>query len=361
MSTLHEGGRGEGTSTAIFGMSAKKMREVKLEYEARKKSSLVTKLRLAFYQVSQTVRRLLNKWIGWLQVLRTARLRYSVYVLECNNYKYYVGSTQRPLTERWREHMSPRGGSMWTRTYKPQRILHSETTKHIPPQYYLGVESRVTAKLMMIHGINNVRGAQFSDPRNLTLLDLPALVGFIGHNLEMDYKEVEALLLARLPEPSGAGGLGLGLGTSGAGATSTNETVKPFVRTPRATSRKLKAMLGGTAAMDDLVEDPTRHARSTTLGEVPYALLDQSLAKESSVLKEATVMYCVRCGRTNHNVDNCFATTTISGRAIIGGRPSARGGKNAGCFRCGRAGHFQKTCAYEYDAVGRLIGDDRFF
>ena len=317
----------------LYGMSKQKMHRVKLDYEAKKNGNWVAKLRLVMHNLEKKLRQMLISWLLWVQEQRAqflaSRLRYAVYVLECAGGKYYVGSTQRDIKERWREHASLRGGSMWTKMHKPLRILHREGMSRIPPPFYLGVESRITAKLMMIHGLNNVRGAQFSDPRNLTSADLPALTGFIGHNLGMDYKDVERLLLLRLPPAP----------TESSPATVT--TPLPSLKSARSSA--------------------ARRSQFTQEADL-YSFLEEAVVRED-IAEEERGMYCVRCGRSNHAVVSCFATTTVKGRAILGQKPSAaRGGrqdkeKEGVCHRCGRPGHYRKNCAEQFDAVGTLIVD----
>jgi predicted GIY-YIG superfamily endonuclease len=123
--------------------------------------------------------------------------RYSVYVLECENGKYYVGSTYR-RQQRFKEHQSLRGGSKWTRLHKPIRILHE--VRRIPTPYYLGMEATITAKYMLKYGINNVRGAMFSEPREYHLGDIDTLTKFLGHHNNLDYKEIDTLLQQVLPK-----------------------------------------------------------------------------------------------------------------------------------------------------------------
>mmetsp|Transcript_89 Transcript_89/g.109 ORF Transcript_89/g.109 Transcript_89/m.109 type:complete len:278 (+) Transcript_89:87-920(+) len=140
------------------------------------------------------VLRSINKWTQKALHL-TKKRRYSVYVLECENDKFYVGSTNN-RKRRVKEHMSERGGSKWTKMHKPKRLL--KEYKRIPPGYYLGKEAQVTAELMIKHGINNVRGAMFSKPRNYTLDDVVALTGFLGHYNNLDYKRLGKQIRAEL-------------------------------------------------------------------------------------------------------------------------------------------------------------------
>ncbi len=131
----------------------------------------------------------------WQRIRRSPlirnRQRYSVYVLELENNKYYVGSTNN-RKRRMKEHSSPRGGSKWTRLHKPVRLV--KEYKRIPSDYYLGKEAQVTAELMLQYGINNVRGAMFAKPRNYTKDDIVALTGFLGHYNNLNYKKLGNVL-----------------------------------------------------------------------------------------------------------------------------------------------------------------------
>jgi predicted GIY-YIG superfamily endonuclease len=150
-------------------------------------------LKRAFVRVSQ---------IWWLikKAIRARTEKYTVYVLECENGKYYVGSTSHKR-QRFKQHMaSERGGSKWTRIHKPIRVARQY--KRIPAAYYLGLEAQVTAECMYEYGVNNVRGAMFAQVRQYnTRYDIDALTGFLGHYNDLNYKEVNLILQQTLPSP----------------------------------------------------------------------------------------------------------------------------------------------------------------
>ena len=123
--------------------------------------------------------------------------KYAIYVLECENDKYYVGCTQN-IQRRIKEHMSNRGGSSWTRIHKPLRV--QKVYRRIPSAYYLGKEAQVTAELMLAHGINNVRGAMFAETREYSMNDIGALTGFLGHYNEISYKQLSFRLKEQLSD-----------------------------------------------------------------------------------------------------------------------------------------------------------------
>ena len=135
-------------------------------------------------------------WWTFKKVVRKKLQKYTIYVLECENEKYYVGSTYN-RKQRFQQHLKERGGSKWTRQNKPIRVL--QQYKRVPESYYLGMEAQITAECMLQYGVNNVRGAMFSHPRVFTVDDLDALTAFIGHYNNLNYNDVKTDLLRILP------------------------------------------------------------------------------------------------------------------------------------------------------------------
>jgi len=123
--------------------------------------------------------------------------QHTIYVLECENGKYYVGSTSNKR-QRFREHMeSENSGSVWTRRYKPIKVIRE--IRRVSKRSHLGMESQVTAEMMMDFGVNNVRGAMFAQPKLYTIADIDALVGFLGHYNGLNYEGVREKLERTLP------------------------------------------------------------------------------------------------------------------------------------------------------------------
>jgi hypothetical protein len=119
-----------------------------------------------------------------------------VYVLECENGCFYVGST-KDIVSRWEEHTSTRGGSKWTSIYKPLRISHIEEVSN---EHMTGLELRLTAEHMLEHGVNRVRGAMWCGVQAFDSTSIPMLHSVIAHILGLNYKEVELKLLRQLKE-----------------------------------------------------------------------------------------------------------------------------------------------------------------
>jgi predicted GIY-YIG superfamily endonuclease len=76
-----------------------------------------------------------------------------LYVLELEDGKYYVGTTQN-LQRRYQEHIDG-AGSVWTRLHAPLAVERSIAVDG--PLH----EDRVTKELMLKHGIDNVRGGSY--------------------------------------------------------------------------------------------------------------------------------------------------------------------------------------------------------
>eukprot|EP00566_Odontella_aurita_P018459 CAMPEP_0113551840 /NCGR_PEP_ID=MMETSP0015_2-20120614/14740_1 /TAXON_ID=2838 /ORGANISM="Odontella" /LENGTH=337 /DNA_ID=CAMNT_0000452761 /DNA_START=484 /DNA_END=1498 /DNA_ORIENTATION=+ /assembly_acc=CAM_ASM_000160 len=147
------------------------------------------------------VRRALRRWWEVRKLVRARTEKYTVYVLECDGGKYYVGSTSHKK-QRYEQHRGERGGSKWTRMHRPLHILEEHT--RIPEKYYLGMESKITAEYMLNFGVNNVRGAMYAQTRRYTADDLEALTAFLGHYNSLSYDDVREWLERTLPSASPA-------------------------------------------------------------------------------------------------------------------------------------------------------------
>ncbi len=78
----------------------------------------------------------------------------TVYVLKLTNNKYYVGKTDKPINECYKEHLNGTG-SLWTCIYKPIKI--SDTISNAD----INDEDKYTKMYMDKYGIDNVRGGTY--------------------------------------------------------------------------------------------------------------------------------------------------------------------------------------------------------
>ena len=189
-------------------------REIEFEHEYRSSGGIIASnddpnvsggplavlresFRRAIFMLSQFIFRL-------KKCIRYAIEKHTIYVLECEGGKYYVGSTSHRRQRRRQHFESSRGGSAFTRLYRPIRVCAEY--RRIPQRYYLGMEAKVTAEKMLQTGINNVRGAMFSETRNYTMADIDSLTGFLGHYNDLSYAHVRSLLKESLPPAEVDGG-----------------------------------------------------------------------------------------------------------------------------------------------------------
>lgn len=169
-----------------------------------------TKFKWWCVRVLQGFQRILSKvrlWVKtrlfFLSSLRIVSASHTVYVLELEGGYFYVGSTSRDVSERWKEHLRERGGSKWTRAHRPVRLLYSE---RVQEQHVLGLETQLTCKMMRANGINRVRGGQFCQDTAFSSYDkaiISSLVSTIGHSLNMDYKAVDVFVKSQLAPSTG--------------------------------------------------------------------------------------------------------------------------------------------------------------
>ncbi len=80
----------------------------------------------------------------------------NLYILRLKQGKYYIGTTNKDVTDRLQEHMSGRG-SAWTKKYK---VLKLEKTIDNCDKYD---EDKWTKIYMDRHGIENVRGGSYCE------------------------------------------------------------------------------------------------------------------------------------------------------------------------------------------------------
>ena len=145
------------------------------------------------------LQKIIFQWRRLRQIIRQLIYRNTVYVLECEDDKYYVGST-RNRKQRYRQHFDdPKGGSKWTKLHKPIKVIAEY--KRIPDKYLMGMESQKTAEFMIKYGVNNVRGASFCFARNFEHADISTLTGFLGHYNQLSYPELHKELQNVLPRP----------------------------------------------------------------------------------------------------------------------------------------------------------------
>ena len=76
-----------------------------------------------------------------------------IYILECEQKKYYIGKTLNP-SFRLKDHFNS-NGSAWTKKYNPIKLLELKSNQDDED------EDKITIQYMKKYGIENVRGGSF--------------------------------------------------------------------------------------------------------------------------------------------------------------------------------------------------------
>ena len=80
---------------------------------------------------------------------------YSIYLIKCQEDKYYIGKTERDPQIRYQKHLSGKG-SIWTKKYKPTELVcvYKKCDSYDEDKY--------TKMYMEKYGIDNVRGGSYT-------------------------------------------------------------------------------------------------------------------------------------------------------------------------------------------------------
>ncbi|CAF2562126.1 unnamed protein product [Rotaria sp. Silwood2] len=95
-----------------------------------------------------------------------------IYVLKCENNKYYIGKTS-DVDRRFAEHLNGEYGSEWTKCYAPREVIEVENMIN---GFH---EMNKTLEYMKKFGIDHVRGAQWSNI-NLTSEQRNAIIAAVN-------------------------------------------------------------------------------------------------------------------------------------------------------------------------------------
>jgi predicted GIY-YIG superfamily endonuclease len=228
------------------------------------------------------LQKIIFQWRRLRQIIRQLIYRNTIYVLECEDDKYYVGST-RNRKQRYRQHFDdPKGGSKWTKLHKPIKVMAEY--KRIPEKYLMGMESQKTAEYMIKYGVNNVRGASFCFARNFEHADIPTLTGFLGHYNQLSYpelhKELQKVLPRPPPDPSAA------------------FKDRLYAYNKNNNNNNSKEIKSSNNSNSDYEESSYGDSRNKTRN------YNRKLRKKSRAMKKDRDV-CFRCGQTGHWASDC--------------------------------------------------------
>ena len=183
-----------------------------------------------------------------------------IYVLQCNHGKYYVGKTSN-IDRRFAEHLSGHGGSEWTRCYGAQQIIEVENMNSSFD------ETKKTLEYMKRFGIDNVRGAQWS-------------------NVQLTAEQRTEIL--KMINPDGCFHCGE-IGHFANNCNRRNQNYSHFFN-----------------ACNTRVIFCERCGRDNHSEKDCYATFGI----------DGDMLDCARCGRDSHSADQCFARTDIDGNKL---------------------------------------------
>ena len=234
----------------------------------------------------------------------------SVYILRCQNDKYYVGYTT-DLNRRFEQHLdlAQEGqGAKFTQKYKPIEVLE------VHPGCDTFDEDKYVKIMMAKYGIDNVRGGSYSQLK------------LASHTMELLAKEIRG-------------------GTGGCFACGSEDH---WVKDCPAQNKEVCQRCGrNTHSAGNC------YAKTTLDGQV----IDKPGKKKGK--KKGQV--CQRCGRNTHTKASCYAKTTVDGQVIDepvtpkasqAYKPAK--GKGVVCQRCGRDTHSAKINCFAKTTVDGL-------
>jgi predicted GIY-YIG superfamily endonuclease len=236
----------------------------------------------------------------------------TVYVLELENGKYYIGRTTN-LDERVESHFNG-VGSAWTRKHKPLRLLESR------PNVSKFVEDACTKEYMAKYGINNVRGGSYCQV-NLSSKTVEVL------NSELDKTHDRCYHCHAKGHHA----------NDCPGDDSDDDDEDPTPNNVGCFSFLVQMCCIPSTATPQLNLRPTSSSRP---------LPSQPLTSPRQPIP------CDRCGRVSHGTNNCYATTHVDGHKLLEDRPTLA---SQVCGRCGRKGHIQAGCCAKTYVDGRVF------
>ena len=209
----------------------------------------------------------------------------AIYVLKCEDGKYYVGKTEHPET-RFKAHFGKTGGSKWTKKHQPEKILYFEDDlKDVD-------ENRITFEKMKQYGVRNVRGGDYCTV-NMSERSIRKLEVKLGLKKKTTSSIIKRMITLKK-------------------VSSSAKRKSPVKKS--ATTSKCSRCGRTSHTSSECFANSTLKGKS--LKEKPKVRSKVSKTKKSPAKKPATTSKCSRCGRKNHTSSECFAHSTSEGQTL---------------------------------------------
>lgn len=333
-----------------------------------------------------------------------------IYVLRLQQGKFYVGTTNKTIHERFEEHQSGKSAAAWTRIYPPINVLYVITTTH------RGFENIETLKCMEMYGVDNVRGGSYSKIM-LTFAEIKSIQQQLLHNSGRCYRcggeghfanrcdgssryiasHANRYTLSDLHKEPRFARRARELVRRHTGRNFISGCAGCCRNTHRSDECHLKRSVYGCMIYDKSQNKVfSGHGRERlgqltmsdckTCGQTTHGTSDcrleayagkHSLGNRNEIPKKIddliprmgrqfTFAGCTRCGRQNHTIDSCYATTHIRGGSysklmMAASETNTDSHENqmshrfSLCQRCGRKGHCTAKCFASTHFSGTLI------
>ena len=208
----------------------------------------------------------------------------SVYVLQCEQGKYYVGRTDQSVPQRFKQHLHGRG-SAWTRKYKPLCVVEKKKNAS------KWDEDAYVKRWMKSKGIDNVRGGSYCQMK-LDDVSMEALRREIRGAMDKCQKCGQKGHFARYCTTQRA-----------------KSTIKHCVRCNR--EGHTEARCYATTFANGLIKCPCCAMEiNKCLG---CSLEERNSCSSNNFKYKKKSSKCKRCGRNNHYTSNCYAETHANG------------------------------------------------
>ena len=227
---------------------------------------------------------------------------YTIYILRCEQKKYYIGKTKK-LTTRLEDHFN-KSGAEWTKIYKPVEVIE------LHPNCDSFDEDKYTLQFMEKYGIENVRGGTFTKFK-LDLTDITAINKMIRGATDKCHK-----------------------------CGSSEHFISECPNKPKIVDNYTDSLQTITHTPVQSVPVNNQNSFTSVLSNIWSTIT--SLAMPVSTFEENDI--CYRFGREGHYAKECYAIAHVKGYLL-----------NNVCYRCGRKGHYVKECYAKTDVNGKYI------